>query len=68
MFTRDCSVNQSKVQKADGYSHNLAGIQPSNWTSFIPHSPPRLEMGLLCAAPLHKCWKMLTCDDHHFLK
>ena len=34
-------VNQSRVQKADGSSHNLVSIHLSNWTSFIPSTPKR---------------------------
>ena len=45
MFTRDCSVNQSDTQKADGSPHNLAGIQPSNWASFIPSNGPFVMLG-----------------------
>ena len=66
MFTRDCSVNQSDTQRADGSPHNLAGIQPSNWASFIPSNGPFVLM--LCWAKakakmaplLHKptCLKM----------
>lgn len=41
MFTEEvCSVNQSKAQWADGYSHNLDTIQSSNWPSFSrPNGP-----------------------------
>ena len=62
MFTRDCSVNQSDTQKADGSPHNLAGIQPSNWASFIPSNGPFVMLLGKSKSLLHKptCLKMHT--------